>query len=87
LGPASSVTNLHVSTGAPAVLDILSLSDPGNLEFIDRPARFIQMPSAYVGKEMIRLARNDGANSDSNNVSFNTNVTQSVCVGWDSTMA
>lgn len=84
LAPGSTVTNLVVSTGTPAVVDTLSLSNPGNLEFIDRPDRLTSIPAAYVGKEVIRLAKNDEGVSDMNYLSFTSTIAQNVCVAWDS---
>jgi hypothetical protein len=84
LAPGSSVTNLVVSTGTPAVVDTLSLSNPGNLEFIDRPDRLTSIPAAYVGKEVIRLAKNDEGVSDMDYLSFTSTIAQNVCVAWDS---
>ena len=84
LAPGSTVTNLVVSTGTPAVVDTLSLSNPGNLEFIDRPDRLTSIPAAYIGKEVIRLAKNDEGVSDLNYVSFTSTTAQNVCVAWDS---
>lgn len=61
LAANSTITTLAVSSHTPAVLDKLSLSDPGNLEYIDRTYRLTSIPPAYIGKEMIRLADNDKA--------------------------
>ena len=83
LAPGATISGMTVSTATPAVLDVLSLSDPGNLEFIDRPARLTSIPAQYIGKEVIRLAKNDAAVSDANYVSFTSTVGQNVCVGWD----
>ncbi|MGD0505290.1 MAG: chitobiase/beta-hexosaminidase C-terminal domain-containing protein [Steroidobacteraceae bacterium] len=83
LAPGATITGITVSTGTPAVLDVLSLSDPGNLEFIDRPARLTSIPAQYIGNEVIRLAKNDAAVSDASYVSFRTAVGQNVCVAWD----
>jgi hypothetical protein len=87
LASGSTVTSLAITTGTPAVVDILSLNDPGNLEFIDRPDRFTSFPPAYIGKEVIRLAKNDAAVGDLNYVSFNSTVAQNVCVAWDAANA
>ncbi len=84
LAPGSTVKELSISTGTPAVLDRLSLSDPGNLEYIDRTYRLTAIPSAYVGAEMIRLANNDKWVAASSYVSFTSTVAQNVCVAWDS---
>jgi hypothetical protein len=55
---------------APAVTDKLSLSDPGNLEYIDRTYRLTSIPAEYVGLEQIQLANNDKAISATNYVTF-----------------
>ncbi len=83
LAPGSTISNLALSTGSPAVLDVLSLSDPGNLEFIDRPDRLTSIPAQLIGKEVIRLPKNESAVNDPNYVSFTSTVGQNVCVGWD----
>jgi hypothetical protein len=83
LAANSTVTTLAVSSHTPAVLDKLSLSNPGNLEYIDRTYRLTTIPSAYLGKEVIRLADNDKAVTASSYVSFTTTVAQNVCVAWD----
>jgi PASTA domain len=84
LAAGSTVTNLRISTGSPAVIDQLSLTDPGNIEFIDSPARITSIPPAYLGTEVIRLARNDAPVDDPSYVSFTSTVAQNVCVAWDS---
>jgi hypothetical protein len=66
------------------VVDTLSLSNPGNLEFIDRPDRLTSIPAAYLGKEVIRLAKNDEGVSDMNYLSFTSIIAQNICVAWDS---
>ena len=45
LAPGSTVKGLTISTGTPAVLDRLTLSNPGNLEYIDRTYRLTSIPS------------------------------------------
>jgi beta-lactam-binding protein with PASTA domain len=87
LATGSAITNLSISTGTPAVVDQLSLTDPGNIEFIDSTARLTSIPLSYLGTKMIRLARNDAAVDDQNYVSFTTTVAQNVCVAWDSANA
>ncbi|MDP9008795.1 MAG: PASTA domain-containing protein [Pseudomonadota bacterium] len=84
LAAGSTVTRLSISTGAPAVVDRLSLTDPGNIEFIDSPARITSIPPAYLGTEVIRLARNDAPVANPSYVSFTSTVAQNVCVAWDS---
>jgi hypothetical protein len=79
----STLEGISVSTGSPAVLDILSLSHPGNLQYIDSTARLTGIPPAYVGLESVRLANNDSGSSDANYLSFTSSVAQNVCVGWD----
>lgn len=84
LEAGSSVTSLSVATNAPVVLDKLSLSNPGNLEYIDRTYRLTSVPSAYIGKEMIRLANSDKSSSSGTTyISFTNTVSQNVCVAWD----
>lgn len=87
LASGSTVTNLTLSTDAAAVVDRLSLSDPGNIEFIDRTARLISIPASYLGTEVIRLARNDAPIADQNYLSFTSTVAQNVCVAWNSVIA
>jgi hypothetical protein len=82
LAPGSTVKGLAISSGTPAVLDRLTLTHPGNLEYIDRTYRLTSIPSAYLGLEMIRLANNDKWLSASNYVTFTSTVAQNVCVGW-----
>ncbi|HEX4243670.1 MAG TPA: PASTA domain-containing protein [Steroidobacteraceae bacterium] len=84
LAAGSTITNLKISTGTPAVLDRLSPSNPGNLEFIDSPGRFTAIPPAYLNDEVVRLARNDAAIGDQAYVSFTSTTAQSVCIGWNS---
>lgn len=84
LAPGSTVKGLSISTGSPAVLDKLSLSDPGNLEYIDRTYRLTSVPRAYLGAEMIRLANDDKSVTAGNYVTFTSTVAQNICVGWDS---
>lgn len=83
LASSSTIDTLVLSTGKPAVLDTLSISNPGNLEYIDRTYRLTSVPTSYVGKEMIRLPNNDKTATASNYVSFNSTISQSVCVAWD----
>ena len=83
LASSSTIDTLVLSTGKPAVLDTLSISNPGNLEYIDRTYRLTSVPTSYVGKEMIRLPNNDKTATASNYVSFNSTIAQSVCVAWD----
>jgi len=84
LAAGSTITHLKISTGTPAVVDVLSLANPGNLEFIDSPARLTSVPSSYLNARVIRLARNDAAIGDPAYVSFTSTVNQNVCVGWNS---
>jgi hypothetical protein len=83
LAPGSTITSLSTITGTPAVLDHLSLSDPGNLEYIDRTYRLTSIPSAYIGKESIRLANNDKTSNASNYLAFTSITSQNVCVAWN----
>jgi hypothetical protein len=87
LAPGSTVKGLAISTGTPAVLDRLSLSNPGNLEYVDRTYRLTTVPSHYLGLEVIRLANNDKWVSTSDYVTFTSTVAQNVCVGWDQSVA
>jgi hypothetical protein len=87
LAAGSSITHLKISTGTPAVVDLMSLANPGNLEFIDSPARLASVPPAYLNARVIRLARNDAAIADQAYVSFTSTVNQSVCVAWNSANA
>jgi hypothetical protein len=88
LETGSTVTSLSVATNAPAVLDTLSLSNPGNLEYIDRTYRLTSVPAAYIGKEQIRLANNDKSFSSSTTyISFTNTVGQNACVAWDHNVA
>ena len=79
----ATLEGISVSTGSPAVLDTLSLSHPGNLEYIDSTARLTGIPPAYIGLESVRLAKNDSGSADANYLSFTSTVAQNVCVGWD----
>jgi len=83
LATGSTVKGLSISTGTPAVLDKASLANPGNLEYIDRTYRLTQVPSHYLGLEMIRLANNDKWVSASNYVTFTSTIAQNLCVAWD----
>ena len=83
LAASSTVKGLAISTGTPAVLDKVSLENPGNLEYIDRTYRLTQVPSRYLGLEMIRLANNDKWASVSNYVTFTSTVAQNLCLAWD----
>jgi hypothetical protein len=83
IATGSTLKGISVSTGRPAVLDILSLSNPGNLEYIDSMARFTSIPPDYIGLESLRLANNDSSSSDANYLSFTSTMAQNVCVGWD----
>jgi hypothetical protein len=84
LAAGSTVTSLSVATKAPVVLDTLSLSNFGSFEYVDRNYHLTGIPSAYIGKEQIRLANNDKSFSNSTTyISFTTTVTQNVCVAWD----
>jgi hypothetical protein len=85
LASGSTVKGLTISSGTPAVLDRLTLSNPGNLEYIDRTYRLKSIPSAYLGLEMIRLANNDKWVSAGNYVTFTSTVAQHICIGWDQT--
>lgn len=82
LASGSTVKGLALSTGQPAVLDRLSLANPGNLEYIDRPYRWTNV-GPYAGVEVIRLPNNDKANADPNYVTFTMTTQQNVCVVWD----
>jgi hypothetical protein len=84
LASGSTIKSIATLTGTPAVVDKLSTSDPGNLEYIDRTYRLTSIPAAYVGMELIRLANNDKANAASNYLTFTITAAQNVCVGWDS---
>jgi hypothetical protein len=84
LASGSTVNGISISTQTPAVVDFLSLSNSGNLEYIDRTYRLTAIPSAYIGLEMIRLAENDKTNNSSTYLQFTTTVSQNVCVAWDS---
>ena len=83
LAPGSTVKGLSVSSGTPAVLDRLTLANPGNLEYIDRTYRLTSVPTHYLGLEMIRLANNDKWVNESHYVTFTSTVAQSLCLGWD----
>jgi hypothetical protein len=83
LAASSTVKGLAISTGTPAVLDKVSLENPGNLEYIDRTYRLTQVPSHYLGLEMIRLANNDKWASASHYVTFTSTVAQNLCLAWD----
>jgi len=83
LAPGSTVKGLTISTGTPAVVDRLTLSNPGNLEYIDRTYRLKSIPSRYLGLETIRLANNDKWVSARNYVAFTSTVSQNICVAWD----
>ena len=83
LAAGSTVKGVAISSGTPAVLDRLTLSNPGNLEYIDRSYRLTSIPSAYLGLEMIRLANNDKWVAGGNYVTFTSTVAQNVCLGWD----
>jgi len=88
LASNSTVSGLSISTHTPAVLDRLSTSPPGNIEYIDRTYQLTSIPAAYQGLESIRLANNDKtASSAQTYVSFTNTVQQSVCVGWDTANA
>jgi len=87
LAPGSTVKGLATSTGTPAVLDRLALSNPGNLEYVDRTYRLTAVPSHYLGLEVIRLANNDKSVAASDYVTFTSTVTQNVCLGWDRSVA
>jgi len=83
LAPGSTVKGLTTSTGTPAVLDRLTLSNPGNLEYIDRTYRLKSVPSRYLGLETIRLANNDKWVSANNYVTFTSTIAQNICLAWD----
>jgi hypothetical protein len=85
LAPGSTVKGLAISTGTPAVVDRLTLSAPGNLEYIDRTYRLTSIPGAYLGLETIRLSNNDKWASAGNYVTFTSTASQNVCLGWDRT--
>lgn len=82
---ASTVNSLSASTGSPVVLDHLSLTNPGNLDYIDRTYRLTSI-GPYAGLEYIRVANNDKTVSGTY-ITFNMTVSQNVCVAWDSTIA
>ena len=83
LASGSTVKGLTISTATPAVVDRLTLSNPGNLEYIDRTYRLKSIPSRYLGLETIRLANNDKWVSARNYVTFTSTVAQNVCLAWD----
>ena len=83
LAPGSTVKGLTLSSGASAVLDRLTLVNPGNLEYIDRTYRLTSVPSRYLGLEMIRLPNNDKWVNSSHYVTFTSTVAQNVCLAWD----
>jgi hypothetical protein len=83
LAPGSTVKGLTITSGTPAVLDRLTPSNPGNLEYIDRTYRLTSIPNHYLGLEMIRLANNDKWASSSHYVTFTSTTPQNVCLGWD----
>ena len=83
LAPGSTIKGLTITSGTPAVLDRLTLSNPGNLEYIDRTYRLMSIPNHYLGLEMIRLANNDKWASSSHYVTFTSTIAQNMCLGWD----
>ncbi|MFY9580767.1 MAG: DUF4185 domain-containing protein, partial [Gaiellaceae bacterium] len=71
----------------PVVTDRLSLSNPGNLEYIDSTARFTSIFSGYVGGEMIRLRNADKTNNRADYLTFTLTTATTVRVGWPSGVA
>lgn len=84
LASGSTIKGLSLSTGKPAVLDRMSTSNSGNLEYIDRNYRWTNI-GTYNGKnlEVVRLPNNDKGNADNPYVSFTMTTGQNVCVAWD----
>jgi hypothetical protein len=83
LASGSTIKQLALSSGKPAVLDRLSSTNSGNLEYIDRTYRLTSI-GPYAGLEAIRLPNNDKAVNVTNYVSLTMTVQQNVCVAWDS---
>lgn len=69
---------------SPVVLDHLSTTNPGNLDYIDRPYRLTSV-GPYAGLESIRVANSDKTVSGTY-ITFNMTVSQNVCVAWPSTI-
>jgi hypothetical protein len=83
MASGTSVKGISTSTGTPVVTDRLTLSNPGNIELIDRTYRWTTIPSAYLNKEVIRLGNVDKSNSSTNYLSFTITQTENVCVAYD----
>jgi hypothetical protein len=84
LASGSTIKGISTASGTPAVTDKLSLSNPGNLQYIDRTYRFTSLPAGYSGLESIRLANNDKANTSLSYLTFTITTQETVCLGFDS---
>jgi hypothetical protein len=85
LASGSTIKGISTASRTPAVTDKLSLSNPGNLQYIDRTYRFTSLPAGYSGLESIRLANNDKANTSLSYLTFTITTGETVCLGFDST--
>ena len=78
--PTNLITNFSVATGKAIEMDTLAV---GERVYIDRTFTFTSIPSAYVGREFIRMSNEDKYHKDYSYLTFTLAAPATVYIAYD----